>query len=57
MSKIKGQQTIECSVNSCKYHNQNHYCNLQAIKVTPCGHVNNGIPEDETLCSSFEKDR
>jgi hypothetical protein len=54
MSKMKGQQTIECSVSSCSYHD-NKFCTLKSIKVAPCGHVNNGIPEDETLCASFEK--
>lgn len=55
MSKTKGQQTIECSVNSCSYNDDKKFCTLKAIKVTPCGHVNNGIPEDETLCASYEK--
>lgn len=54
MSKVLGQQTIECSVNSCSFH-KNKFCTLKSIKVTPCNHVNNGVPEDETLCASFEK--
>jgi len=50
----KGQQTINCSVSSCQHFDKANYCTLNAIKVTPCAHMNNGVPEDETLCSSYE---
>ena len=50
----KGQQTIKCDVSSCQHFDQSNLCTLNAIKVTPCSHMNNGIPEDETLCSSYE---
>ena len=49
----KGQQTIHCDVGSCKFQ-ESDYCSLHAIKVTPCEHINNGVPEDETLCASYE---
>lgn len=50
----KGQQTIHCDVSSCQHFDQSKFCNLSAIKVTPCAHMNNGVPEDETLCSSYQ---
>ncbi|MDD4801948.1 MAG: DUF1540 domain-containing protein [Syntrophomonas sp.] len=51
----KKQQTIHCDVSSCQYHNTSDFCTLNAIRVTPCQHIHNGAPEDETLCSSYEK--
>jgi len=50
----KGKQTIHCDVSGCKFFDEANYCNLSAIKVAPCAHVNNGVPEDETLCASYE---
>lgn len=50
----KGQQTIHCDVSSCQHFDQSQFCKLSAIQVTPCTHVNNGVPEDETLCASYE---
>ncbi|HEX3012240.1 MAG TPA: DUF1540 domain-containing protein [Syntrophomonadaceae bacterium] len=54
MSQKKGQQTIGCDVRSCAFWDKS-FCGLDDIKVAPCQHVNNGVPEDETLCASFEK--
>ncbi|MGI5921460.1 MAG: DUF1540 domain-containing protein [Syntrophomonadaceae bacterium] len=54
MAELKGQQTIECSVETCSFHD-NNYCTLKSIQVAPCGHINNGVPEDETLCASYER--
>ena len=49
----KGQQTIHCDVSTCQ-HFDSKLCTLNSIKVTPCTHVNNGVPEDETLCSRYD---
>ncbi|HCF71245.1 MAG TPA: hypothetical protein DER33_06660 [Syntrophomonas sp.] len=54
MSHKKGKQTIGCEVSGCAFW-ENQYCGLDGIKVTPCQHVNNGVPEDETLCASYSK--
>ncbi|NLJ71572.1 MAG: DUF1540 domain-containing protein [Syntrophomonadaceae bacterium] len=50
-----GKQTITCSVKSCRFNDQKHYCQLAAIEVAPVQHVHNGVAEDESLCSSYEK--
>ena len=50
---MKGAQTINCTVSSCKFNANQSYCTLEAVKITPCQHINNGVPEDETLCSSY----
>jgi hypothetical protein len=50
----EGQQTIQCDVSSCKFFDRANLCTLDSIKVAPCKHVNNGVPEDETLCSSYK---
>lgn len=54
MTDVKGSQTIGCSVSSCKFNSMD-YCGLSNIKVTPCTHINNGVPEDETLCASYKR--
>ncbi len=51
----KGKQTIKCDVTSCQYFDDANLCTLDSIKVAPCKHINNGVPEDETLCSSYER--
>jgi hypothetical protein len=51
----KGRQTIKCDVSSCQYFDESKLCTLDSIKVTPCSHMNNGVPEDETLCSSYKR--
>ncbi|MEA4923732.1 MAG: DUF1540 domain-containing protein [Syntrophomonadaceae bacterium] len=50
----QGQQTIHCDVSSCQHWDQAKFCKLSAIQVTPCQHTNNGVPEDETLCASYD---
>ena len=52
-SQKLGNQTIGCDVQSCVY-NQNHYCSLQSIQVAPCKNCNNGNPEDESMCASYQ---
>ncbi len=53
---VKGKQTIKCSVASCKYNENSDFCSLKSIEVSPCNHVHSGIAEEESLCSSYEKD-
>lgn len=43
-------KSIECSVNSCTYHRENH-CTLNAIKVGCCD--SNVCDCKETECASF----
>lgn len=49
----KGTQSISCSVESCKYYEQNESCGLSGIHVTPLSSVVN-TPE-ESMCQSFER--
>lgn len=55
MSKdVIGNQTIGCSVKSCR-HNQGSYCALSRIQVQPCSGEcsHTGNPADESLCGSY----
>jgi hypothetical protein len=54
MSETDGHQAIGCDVSSCR-HFKNSLCELSNIKVGACNNVTNGMAEDETLCSSYEK--
>lgn len=52
----KGRQSINCTVTSCRYNERKqNACGLDGIQVAPCSHVNNGVSEDESMCSSYEK--
>jgi P pilus assembly chaperone PapD len=52
--KMDNKQKINCTVESCKYNNQNKkICELNAIMVTPKQNVNSENP-DESECSSYE---
>ncbi|QGU00022.1 hypothetical protein SYNTR_1428 [Candidatus Syntrophocurvum alkaliphilum] len=56
MGGQKGKQAINCTVNSCSYNDVNgNACTLDGIQVSPCSHVHNGSPEDESMCSSYQK--
>lgn len=48
----QGQQTINCTVNSCQ-HYQNNYCSLKSIQVAPCSNVQSGLSEEESMCASY----
>lgn len=50
----KENQTIYCTVTSCKYNNnQRQLCNLEHIIVTPVqGMETNEL--DESMCSSYK---
>ena len=48
-------QKINCTVESCKYHNHNHnLCKLKQIEVQACTNGCTGNPEDESMCGSYE---
>ena len=50
----KENQTINCTVTSCKYNNnQRKLCNLEHIIVTPVQGMETNEP-DESMCSSYK---
>lgn len=51
---MDNNQKINCTVNSCKYNDQQkQLCNLETIIVTPTQGVHSAKPE-ESQCSSYE---
>ncbi len=51
----KQNQTINCTVSSCKYNNeQRQLCELEHIIVTPVQGCQTKQP-DESMCSSYKK--
>ena len=48
-----GHQCIECSVVSCKYHNENGHCGLERIQVEPTPMAYTGEAADESMCGSY----
>lgn len=46
-------QKIFCTVESCKYNNNDGLCSLNEITVTPIEDCNTEQP-DESMCSSYE---
>lgn len=47
-------QKINCTVQSCKYHDNNYnLCELRQIKVEACPGGSTGIPQDESMCGSY----
>jgi hypothetical protein len=51
---MTGNQFIACNVSSCQYFKNSH-CELSSIEVGACNNSSSGLPEDETLCSSYVK--
>lgn len=50
-------QKICCTVESCKYNNNNDgLCTLNEITVTPIENCNTKQP-DESMCSSYKYDK
>ena len=48
-------QKINCNVKSCAFNDtENKICELDKIVVQPCPNCNNGNPEDESMCGSYE---
>jgi len=52
-SQVLGNQSIGCNVDSCAY-NESQHCSLQSIQVAPCKNCQNGNPEDESMCASYQ---
>ena len=53
----KEKQTINCTVTSCKYNNnQRQLCNLENIIVTPVQGCNTK-KSDESMCSSYKNEK
>ena len=46
-------QTIHCSVASCRHHDAKDYCKLQSIRVCPNCDCHSGKC-DESMCGSYE---
>ncbi|MEN6326847.1 MAG: DUF1540 domain-containing protein [Syntrophomonas sp.] len=51
---VKGVQTINCSVMSCRYNEDESYCTLGEILVAPHNSVHSGDAGEESLCASYE---
>ena len=49
-----GEQSIKCSVQSCKHNNGQHVCGLADITVGQEPAAVNARSKKDTLCSSFE---
>ena len=49
-----GHQSIECSVVSCKYHDQEGRCSLERIQVEPTPMAYTGEAADESMCGSYK---
>ncbi|MBQ7786474.1 MAG: DUF1540 domain-containing protein [Clostridia bacterium] len=47
-------QTIHCSVDSCRHHNVKNVCELSAIDVRPNCNCHSGKC-DESMCGSYAK--
>ena len=47
-------QTIHCSVASCRHHDAKDTCKLQAIRVCPNCNCHTGKC-DESMCGSYAK--
>ena len=51
---MEGNQKINCTVSSCKYHNgEKEICTLETIHVAPINNVKTMKP-DESMCSSYK---
>ena len=46
-------QTIHCSVSSCRHHNAQNGCELNAINVCANCNCHSG-KSDESMCGSYE---
>ncbi|MBR3382941.1 MAG: DUF1540 domain-containing protein [Clostridia bacterium] len=51
-----GEQTIGCSVTSCRYNGEGAHCALHRIEVRPCrSGESSGRPDDESFCGSYSQ--
>ena len=52
---LNNNQTIGCTVASCKYHvRENNVCSLKQIIVEPCPGCSSGTAQDESMCGSYK---
>ncbi|MGI6162137.1 MAG: DUF1540 domain-containing protein [Christensenellales bacterium] len=54
MHNKSGNQTIHCSVKSCRYYDQKGLCDLDGIQVRPSQGCGTGVASEETLCGSYK---
>lgn len=53
-TKMEKNQTINCTVASCKYNNnEKEKCMLESIQVEPIQNCNTKQP-DESMCASYK---
>ena len=53
MEENRMNQTIHCSVGSCRHHSEGNTCRLSAIDVRPNCDCHSGKC-DESMCGSYE---
>lgn len=53
----KEKQIIRCQIESCKYCSPDHFCQLNAICISPCRPCIGDTVESrsDSMCSNFEK--
>ena len=51
-----GEQSIKCSVKSCKHNNKSNACVLSGITVNQEPPVTDAKNKMDTVCGSFEAD-
>ena len=54
MEGIIMNQTIHCSVSTCRHHSAKNVCELEAIDVRPNCNCHSGKC-DESMCGSYDK--
>ncbi|MDL2225453.1 DUF1540 domain-containing protein [Eubacteriales bacterium OttesenSCG-928-M02] len=55
MANQNNQQTIGCTVESCRFQKETAHCGLEAITVAaPIGKGQN-TPETESMCASYKR--
>ena len=55
MSQKCGEQSILCSVESCRFNENRSACNLDTIIVNPTGRKSNEEPKLSSCCGSYQK--
>lgn len=53
---MEENQTIHCSVGSCKYNEGEKCCSLKEVKITPINDCDTQKP-DESMCSSYKYEK
>ncbi len=50
---VNGHQCIDCSVVSCRHHDEKGHCKLERIQVEPTPMAYTGEAADESMCGSY----